>query len=123
MLALVPGGVSASMRDAGGFDHRSTGLLGCRPSPSSLSCSLPCWSSSAFPQRFYQTFVLEHRYGLSAVPLRVWIGDHVKGLALSLTLVLGRGRVRLFRPRAVAARGGGPRPRWLARCVVLCWPG
>ena len=56
----------------------------------------------AIPLRFYQTFVLEHRYGLSAVPLRVWIGDHLKGLG-SAWLSCGRGRVRLFRPRPLAA--------------------
>jgi STE24 endopeptidase len=44
---------------------------------------------AGFPQRFYRTFVLEHRYGLSAATLRVWLIDHFKGFGLGMLLALG----------------------------------
>ena len=115
MLALVPGGVSASMRDL------AVSITGAPASSLSTVAVftlvlLALMELVAFPQRFYQTFVLEHRYGLSAVPLRVWIGDHLKGLALSLALVLGAAFVGL----AVRLN---LRPRCLARWSSWCWPG
>ena len=87
MLALVPGGVSASMRDA-------AVSITSAPASSPLTVAvfavllLLLLELVGLPQRFYQTFVLERRYGLSAAPLRVWAGDHLKALAVSLVLVL-----------------------------------
>ena len=87
MLAFLPGGVSAGVRDA------AISISNALPSsPSTVAVFtallLLLMECIALPQRFYQTFVLERRYGLSAVPLRVWTGDHVKALAVSLVLVL-----------------------------------
>ena len=42
----------------------------------------------ALPLRFYQSFVIERRYGLSAVPLRIWIADHLKSAGISLAFAL-----------------------------------
>jgi len=87
MLALIPGGVSVGMRDVAVIITRA-------PASSASTVALFAilllllFEVIGLPQRFYQTFVLERRYGLSAVPLRVWIGDHVKGLAVSLVLAL-----------------------------------
>jgi STE24 endopeptidase len=40
----------------------------------------------ATPLAFYSGLVLERRYGLSAEPVRGWVRDHVKSLAISLLL-------------------------------------
>ena len=64
------------------------------------------------PQRFYQTFILEHRYGLSDVPLRVWTSDRLKGLALSLVLVLVAAEFVYF------ALASWPRWWWAATAVA-----
>ena len=56
--------------------------------------------------------MLEHRYGLSAVPLRVWIGDHLKGLGLSLALVLGAAEFVYF------ALARWPRVWWAASALA-----
>lgn len=37
--------------------------------------------------RFYRTFVLEQRYGLSSTPWRVWLVDHGQASALSAVIV------------------------------------
>ena len=87
MLALIPGGVAAAMRD---------GAVSVTGAPASSASTVAVFTVLllaliefiGLPQRFYQTFVLEHRYALSDVPLRVWMADHLKGLALSLILLL-----------------------------------
>ena len=111
MLALLPGGVSASMRD---LAVSITGAPGSSLSTVAVFTLvlLALMELVAFPQRFYQTFVLEHRYGLSAVPLRVWIGDHLKGLALSLALVLGSAEFVYF------ALARWPRAWWAATALA-----
>jgi Zn-dependent protease with chaperone function len=38
------------------------------------------------PIAYYSGFVLPHRYGLSTMPLKSWLGDLFKGLALGLVL-------------------------------------
>jgi STE24 endopeptidase len=111
MLALLPGGVSASMRDL------AVSITGAPASSLSTVAVftlvlLALMELVAFPQRFYQTFVLEHRYGLSAVPLRVWIGDHLKGLGLSVGLVLGAAEFVYF------ALARWPRAWWAATALA-----
>jgi STE24 endopeptidase len=95
MLALVPGGVSGGMRDAA--------VIITHAPPSSASTVavftlllLVLMELIGLPQRFYRTFVLERRYGLSGVPLRVWTRDHVTGLAMSLVLVLAAAELVYF---------------------------
>lgn len=87
MLALLPGGLSRSLRDvAVSITHQ--------PASSVLTVAvfvvllLLLLELIGLPLRFYQTFVLERRYGLSAAPVRVWVGDHIKGLAVSMALAL-----------------------------------
>jgi STE24 endopeptidase len=87
MLLLVPGGLAISIRQL------AVSVTGAHSSaPSTVAAFtlllLLLLELVGLPQRFYQTFVLERRYGLSAVPLRVWMTDHLKGLAVSLVLIL-----------------------------------
>jgi STE24 endopeptidase len=85
MLALVPGGVSGAMRDA---------AVAVTGAPASAAVTVAVFTLLlllllelvGLPQRFYQTYLLERRYGLSEVPVRVWAADHVKGLGMSLVL-------------------------------------
>ncbi len=42
-----------------------------------------------WPIAFYRTYILEHRYGLSTEPLRLWIVDQLKGAVLGGGLSLG----------------------------------
>jgi STE24 endopeptidase len=87
MLALVPGGLSVTIRDAAVSISRA-------PASSPLTVGvfvvllLLLLELTGLPLRVYQTFVLERRYGLSAAPLLVWVSDHAKGLAVSLVLAL-----------------------------------
>jgi STE24 endopeptidase len=87
MLALVPGGVSVSLRDVAVSIARAPAS-----SPSTVAVFtvllILLLELIGLPQRFYQGFVLERRYGLSSVPMRIWMGDHVKGLAVSGVLLL-----------------------------------
>ena len=39
-----------------------------------------------FPSTFYQSFLLERRYGLTSLRFRDWLRDEVKGLAIALVL-------------------------------------
>jgi STE24 endopeptidase len=85
MLALVPGGAAVVIRNA---IVRSTGAA-----PTSLftvaafaAVLMLLAEAVTFPLVFYRSFLLDRRYGLSAVSLRVWLLDHLKGLALSLGL-------------------------------------
>jgi STE24 endopeptidase len=87
LLVLLPGGLSHPLREV------ATGITG---TPASSPASVAVFAgllmllaeSVTVPLRFYRSFVLERRYGLSAVPLRTWTLDHVKALAISLILGL-----------------------------------
>jgi len=87
LLVLVPGGLAVSIREL------AVSMAHARASaPSTVAAFtvllLLLFELVGLPQRFYQTFVLERRYGLSSAPLRVWMADHLKGLAVSLVLIL-----------------------------------
>lgn len=41
-----------------------------------------------FPLHFYQTYALEHRYGLSRQGFRDWLTDHVKSTVVSYVIML-----------------------------------
>jgi STE24 endopeptidase len=47
------------------------------------------WEFLSFPFVFYGSYLLDRKYGLSAEPPSAWVADHVKALALGLTLSLG----------------------------------
>jgi STE24 endopeptidase len=86
LLLLVLGG-AAPLRD---FAIRTTGA------PASGLSTVALFTVIVFlmlegvglPQRFYQTFVLERRYGLSTASLRGWVSDSLRGTAISLGLSL-----------------------------------
>jgi len=111
MLALVPGGLSLTLRDAAVSISRL-------PVSSPLTVGafvvllLLLLEFIGLPLRLYQTFVLERRYGLSAAPLRVWVGDHAKGLAVSLVLALAAAEF------VYAALSRWPRWWWLATAAA-----
>ena len=45
------------------------------------------WELIAFPLTFYKGFLLDRRYGLTAVSFRTWLADEVKGFAIGLAVV------------------------------------
>ncbi len=88
LLALVPGGWSQRLRDA------AMALTGAS-SPSSITTVivftimlLALLEILGAPERFYRTFILERRYGLSDIPLPLWLSDYAKGRALGAVLGL-----------------------------------
>jgi len=87
MLALVPGGLATAVRDAAAF-------VGRAPAVSALTVAIftillfAAFELITLPLRFYQGFVIERRYGVSVVPLRLWIVDHLKSAAVGLVFAL-----------------------------------
>lgn len=47
------------------------------------------WEMLSFPFVLYRSLLLDRKYGLSSEPLRTWLADHAKALALGLVLTLG----------------------------------
>jgi STE24 endopeptidase len=92
LLALVPGGIAPRVRDLASFISQST-------ASSALTVAVftvllfAGFELLALPLRFYQGFVIERRYGLSAVPLRVWIADHVKSAGIGLAFALAAAEI------------------------------
>ncbi len=87
LLALVPGGLAVRIRE---WAVALTNAGASAPATVAVFTLLLLllFELIGLPQRFYQTFVLERRYGLSAAPVKVWMADHLKGLAVSLVLIL-----------------------------------
>jgi len=83
MLALVPAGRSVVLRDA---VVRATGASASSlVTVAALALLLFLLAEAiTLPLTFYRSFLLERRYGLSTIPLRLWIRDRLKGLALSV---------------------------------------
>jgi Zn-dependent protease with chaperone function len=87
MLALVPWGFATNLRTLAVFIAQA-------PSSSAFTAAVfaillfVLFELLALPLRFYQTFTIERRYGLSAVSLRVWIADHLKSAGLGLVFAL-----------------------------------
>jgi len=112
MLALLPGGFSRAMRGA---------ALWITQAPASSASTVAVFTIllllvlelTSVPLRFHQTFILERRYGLSSVPLRVWIADHLKAAGISLALALTAAEVVYF----TLARW--PRWWWAASAAVF----
>jgi STE24 endopeptidase len=103
MFVLLAGGLSGAMRDAAALVSRAPAS-----SPSTVAVFtvllLLLLELIGLPQRFYQTYVLERRYGLSDVSMRVWLIDHLKSVAISLLLLLAAAEFVYF----ALARS----PRW-----------
>ena len=87
MLVLVPGGIAIAIRE---LAVSATGAASSAPSTVAAFTVLLLLLLElvGLPQRFYQTFVLERRYGLSEVLLGVWLADYLKALVVGLVLVL-----------------------------------
>jgi STE24 endopeptidase len=87
LLALVPGGLAIGIRE---LAISLTGTSASSPATVAAFTFLVLLVLElvALPQRFYQAFVLERRYGLSEVSLRVWLVDELKGLGVGVALVL-----------------------------------
>ena len=47
----------------------------------------------SLPLAFHRTFLLERKYGLSSEPLRMWIGDYAKGVAVTAVLAIGAAEI------------------------------
>jgi STE24 endopeptidase len=112
MAALLPGGLSVALRDAAvAVTHRSpSSALVVGIFTILLMASIEVLG---LPLRFYQSFILERRYGLSSAPLRIWFLDHLKALGLSLVLALGAAELVYF------AIGRWPRWWWAASACAF----
>jgi len=85
IVVLLPGGGAVLLRDA------VVGATGAAPTALTtvgLFTAVLIFAAdlAVFPVVFYRSFVLERRYGLSTISLRVWLLDHLKAFGLGLTL-------------------------------------
>jgi STE24 endopeptidase len=82
LLFLLQSGASRWMRD---FSERATRF---RPLQTWLYWALFVVASSVlfFPLSLYRDYLREHRYGLSNLTFAAWLGEHGKGLLLSVLL-------------------------------------
>lgn len=87
MLALVPGGIAVPLRDVARALTRASAASLATVGAFTILLLLGL-ELIGFPLRFYHTFVVERRYGLSAVPLRRWLVDHLKGVAIGALLAV-----------------------------------
>ena len=87
VAALLPGGVAIQIRDA------VVRVSGTAPTSlitvAGFTIALFVLAEAvSLPLTFLRTFVLDHRYGLSTAPFRVWASDHLKGVVVGLMLAL-----------------------------------
>jgi STE24 endopeptidase len=92
LLGLVPGGLAARLRDMSAFVAQSSAVSALTVAVFTVLL-FAAFELLALPLRFYQTFVIERRYGLSAVPLRVWIADHLKSAGIGLAFALAAAEI------------------------------
>ncbi|HET7217426.1 MAG TPA: M48 family metallopeptidase [Vicinamibacterales bacterium] len=85
LILLVPGGAAALLRDAA---MRVTAMPSHSISTVAVFTLLLLCAAEVvtFPLAFYRSFLLERRYGLSTMPLRRWLGDYGKGLAIGIVI-------------------------------------
>jgi STE24 endopeptidase len=57
---------------------------------------MAAYQAATIPIIFFQTFVLDRRYGLSSEPLRLWVADHAKAALLSGGLALAAAQMVYF---------------------------
>ena len=112
MLALVPGGMARALRDAAAFAAQAPAVSPTTVAIFSLLLLLVLELAS-LPLRFYQTFVVERRYGLSSIPFRGWIVDHAKGVVIGGLLAVAAAEIVYF----TLARW--PRWWWIASAVTF----
>jgi STE24 endopeptidase len=85
MLALLPGGLSLQLRDAASLVTHASAAAVATIAVFTLLL-LVILELVDVPLKFYQALILERRYGLSSVSIRVWITDHLKGFGIGLTV-------------------------------------
>ncbi|HEY7497881.1 MAG TPA: M48 family metalloprotease, partial [Vicinamibacterales bacterium] len=87
VLGLVAGGLSLRVRD---IAVAVTGGTVSSPGTVAIFTALLLllFEAVGLPQRFYRSFVLERRYGLSSSSLEVWLADYLKGLGLGVGLAI-----------------------------------
>jgi Zn-dependent protease with chaperone function len=107
MIALVPGGLGRGLRDVATVVTHASASSATTVAVFSLLLLLSLEILN-WPLRFYRTFVIERRYGLSAVSARVWMIDHLKSLGLSAAVGVAAAEIVYF----TIARW--PRAWWLA---------
>ena len=112
MIALVPGGLGRELRDVATIVTRGTAASPTTVAVFSLLLLL-FLDLLDWPLRFYRTFVIERRYGLSAVSARIWMVDHLKSLGLSAIVGVAAAEVVYF----TLARW--PRAWWLASSAAF----
>ena len=63
-----------------------TGWGSTRPGVIFIAIIALGWELVSFPFTFYRNFLLDRKYGLASESIRTWLTDHLKALALGLTL-------------------------------------
>jgi STE24 endopeptidase len=64
----------------------ATGWGSALPVPIYIGVIALGWELASLPFTFYRSFLLDRKYGLASEPLRAWLIDHLKALALGLAL-------------------------------------
>jgi STE24 endopeptidase len=108
LLLLLQTGLSARMRD---LAERLTAVCALQTAVYWVELAVALWILG-FPLTVYRDHVREHRYGLSNMTFGSWIGDELKGLAVSIVF----GAVALMALYAVVRRL--PRTWWIWGAVV-----
>jgi STE24 endopeptidase len=99
LFFLTASGASVALREAA---ERLASTIAPGPSARSLSLALYILSITALnelgalPLGFYGRFVLERRYGLSTQPIRSWLADQAKALAVGVVLGTLAGAIVYF---------------------------
>jgi Zn-dependent protease with chaperone function len=112
LVALLPFGGSRVLRDA------AMSVTGSGPSAVSTVAAYVllltlAHQMVALPLAFYQSFLLERRYGLSSEPFRAWVADHLKAAALLAVLGLAGGEIVYLTLRWL--------PRWWWMASAICF--
>jgi STE24 endopeptidase len=109
MAWLLMGGASLELRDVGqSISSRVPSMFLPDIVATFVLLLFLVLEATSLPIRFYQTFVLERRYGLSSAPFRVWAIDHLKGALISLAVGLVAAEAVYF------AMSRWPRGWWIA---------
>jgi STE24 endopeptidase len=109
---LFVSGASAILRDVAlSLTHDAFGRVSVVAVYVSLLVFLR--EAATLPLTFYQGYLLERRYGLSAQSFRSWARDHVKTIGLSLAIGLAAAEIVYF------AIGHWPVQWWLIAATVF----
>jgi STE24 endopeptidase len=112
MLALTAGGMARPLRDAAVFVAHASVVSTWTVAIFSVLLFI-LFEVASFPLRFYQTFIVERRYGLSSVSPRAWLTDHAKGVAIGGLLAVAAAQVVYF------TLGRWPRAWWIVSAAAF----